>query len=118
MFPESTTRVHGKVVIVDFDHNTVLEKAPPSVLKLPKDWPALNFDHNAVMRNNITLNAEVPHAPVSKQSTRSTPEYLSSPVFRESPPTGGRMATGQVLANRCISVQSFRLCRVLNSGND
>jgi hypothetical protein len=72
-------------------------------MKLPKDWPALNFDHNAVSGNNIVLSVEAPPGPVSEQSTRSTPEYLSPLVFRQSALAGGRMATGQLLANHCIS---------------
>jgi hypothetical protein len=39
-FPESPARFRGKVVIVDFDHNEVLEKAPPLVLNLVTKWPA------------------------------------------------------------------------------
>jgi hypothetical protein len=35
----SSNRFSGqrKVIILDFDHNVVSEKAPPSVLKLPVD---------------------------------------------------------------------------------
>jgi hypothetical protein len=39
--PESPVRFRGKVIILDFDHNAVLETAPPLVLELPVDWPAL-----------------------------------------------------------------------------
>jgi hypothetical protein len=30
----------GKGIVLDFDHNAVLDTVPPSVLKLPMDWPA------------------------------------------------------------------------------
>jgi hypothetical protein len=41
-FPESPSqaRFRGKVIILDFDHNGVLEIATLSVLKLPVAWPA------------------------------------------------------------------------------
>lgn len=38
-FPESPARFHGKLIILDFDHNAVLETLAPSVLKLPVDLP-------------------------------------------------------------------------------
>jgi hypothetical protein len=38
-FPNSSARFHRKVIILDFDHDTVWKTAPPSVLKLPVDWP-------------------------------------------------------------------------------
>jgi hypothetical protein len=33
----SPARFRGKVIILDFDYDAVLETAPPSVLKLPVD---------------------------------------------------------------------------------
>jgi hypothetical protein len=41
-FPDSLSpaRFRRKGIIVDYDYNAVLEKAPPSVLKLPLDRPA------------------------------------------------------------------------------
>jgi hypothetical protein len=38
-FPDSSARFHRKVIILDFDHDTVWKTAPPSVLKLMMDWP-------------------------------------------------------------------------------
>ncbi len=36
-FLEASARFCGKVIILDFDHNAVLDAEPPSVLKLPED---------------------------------------------------------------------------------
>jgi hypothetical protein len=38
-FPDSSARFNMKVIILDFDHDTVWKTASPSVLKLPLDWP-------------------------------------------------------------------------------
>jgi hypothetical protein len=40
--PESPSpaRFRWKVIILELNHNVVLETAPPSLLKLPVDWPA------------------------------------------------------------------------------
>jgi hypothetical protein len=47
-FPEGSAHFCGKVIVLDFDHNAVLDTAPPSVLKLPVGWlatkvPALSW---------------------------------------------------------------------------
>jgi hypothetical protein len=39
--PESPARFRGRVIILAFEHNAVLDTAPPSVLELPVDWTGL-----------------------------------------------------------------------------
>jgi hypothetical protein len=57
--PESPARFRGRVIILAFDHNAVLDTAPPSVLELPVDWTrlaCLDFDHNAVSETALIKN--------------------------------------------------------------
>jgi hypothetical protein len=57
-FPGSQTRFRENVIIIDFDHNVVLETAPPSVLKLPVKWPAIKIP----VLSGVSI---VPSVPVS-----------------------------------------------------
>jgi hypothetical protein len=77
-FPERPACFRGRVIILDFDHNALLETASPPVLKLklPVDWPATKVP--ALSRSIYRLQC-----------------------FRQSIPTGGRMATW-LLVNRRI----------------
>jgi hypothetical protein len=75
----SPSRFGGKVIILEFDYNAVLETAPPSVLKAA---------------SGLTT---------SGQSTSAIPEYLSSPVCPLRRRLGDRATLGAEAASGLTS---------------
>jgi hypothetical protein len=71
---ESPAHFHGKVIL-DCDHNVVLETTPPSVLKLPVDWPVTKVSALSRITHRLQYSGQ-------------------------SAPTGHRMATRQLASRR------------------
>jgi hypothetical protein len=91
--PESPAHFREKVILLDFDHNAVMETSPASVLQLTVDWPAikvpalscrvqrfrgkvilLDFDPNAVLETGLPQGAEAAGGRASDESAGAIPE--------------------------------------------